>query len=47
MSTVAAFCTTRKAPPVPLVLSWQPEPAQVLIELTLPWWIGSSARKIG
>ena len=47
MSTVAAVGTTRKAPPAPLVSSWQPEPAQVLIELTLPWWIGSSSRKIG
>ncbi len=46
-STTAALEMTRKEPPVPLMLSWQPEPAQVLIELTLPWWIGSCAWKTG
>ena len=42
-STAAASDTTRKAPPVPLVLSWQPEPAQVLM-VDVPW-IGSSRQE--
>ena len=46
-STFCALCTTRKAPPVPVVLSWQPEEAQVLVETTPPWLICSCARKIG
>src|SRR5687767_3282226 len=46
-STGCAVGTTRKAPPVPLALSWQPEPAQVLVESTPFWLITSGVRKIG
>ena len=41
-----AAATMRKAPPVPVTVSWQPAPAQVLVvDATLA--IGSCARKIG
>src|SRR5487761_2071892 len=39
--------TTRKAPPVPVALAWQPEPAQVLVEVAPPCWIVNGALRIG
>src|SRR5260221_13475517 len=47
MSTAAAVGTTRNAPPGPFTDSWQPEPAQVLVDTTPPMLICSCARKIG
>src|SRR5882672_2697090 len=44
-SSGCALGTTRNAPPVPVALSWQPEPAQVLVALDPG--IVSCATKIG
>src|SRR5258706_13153208 len=47
-SMVWALPMTRKAPPVPLVLSWQPDAPHVLIAVVpLENWIGSCFRKTG
>ena len=46
-SSACAAGTTRNAPPVPVAVAWQPEPAQVLIEVVPFSWICSWARKIG
>src|SRR5438552_18194826 len=44
-SSRVALGTTRNAPPVPVALSWQPEPAQVLVAVEPG--IVSCAMKIG
>src|SRR5471030_1994688 len=46
-STVWAATITRKAPPVPVLLSWQPAPEQVFVEETPFWTMGNCSRKIG
>src|SRR5437016_1457914 len=46
-STAAAVGTTRNAPPVPVSDAWQPDPAQVLVEVVPLSWICNWARKIG
>src|SRR5882757_7078559 len=45
-SSACAPGTMRNAPPVPVVVSWQPEPAQVLVEPP-PLGIGNCAIRIG
>ena len=42
-----AATITRKAPPVPVLLSWQPAPEQVFVEETPFCVMGSCLRKIG
>src|SRR6516225_8029309 len=42
-----AATITRSAPPVPVLLSWQPAPAQVFVEVTPFCVMVSCLRKIG